>query len=62
MLYLVNKFDKKMKVNFEYMAKEDSLNIHLYDDLMNEVEKPKMQYHKIQMVIQHHYLIDELEN
>jgi hypothetical protein len=57
---LVHKFDKKMKVNFQYMAKEDSLNIYLYDDLMNEVGKPKKQYHKIQMKIHLHCLIDEL--
>ncbi len=59
---LAHKFERKMMVNFEYMAKEDSLNIHLYDDSMNEVEKLKTQYHKIQRVIQHHYLIDELQN
>jgi hypothetical protein len=41
MKYLVNKFDKKMKVNFVNMAKEYSLKIYLFDDLMNEVEKPK---------------------
>ncbi len=58
---LAHKFDKRMKVNFQYMAKEDSLNIYLYDDLMNEVERLKKRYHKIQMVIHFHYLIDELE-
>jgi hypothetical protein len=55
-----HKFDKKMKVNFVNMAKEDLLNIYLFDDLMNEVERPKKQYHKIQMVIHHYYSIDEL--
>jgi len=57
---LAHKFDKKMKVNFQYMATEDSLNIYLYDDLMHEVERPKMRYHKIQMIIHFHYSIDEL--
>ncbi len=57
-----HKFDKKKKVNFVNMAMEYSLNIYLYDDLMYEVEKPKKQYHKIQMVIHHYYLIDELNS
>ena len=43
------------------MAKEDSLNNHLYDDLMNEFEKLKKRYHKIQMVIHQHHLIDGLK-
>jgi hypothetical protein len=58
---LVHKFDKKMKANFQYTATEDSLNIYSYDDLMYEVEKPKKQCHKIQMVIHLHYSIGELK-
>ncbi len=58
---LVHIFDKNMKVNLEHMAKEDSLNIYSYDDLRFEIEKLKMQYHKIQMIIHHYYSIDELK-
>ncbi len=42
LLYLENKFDKKKKVNFVNMAMKYLLNIYLFDDLMNEVEKPKI--------------------
>jgi len=42
LLYLENKFDKKKKVNFVNMAMKYLLKIYLFDDLMNEVEKPKI--------------------
>jgi hypothetical protein len=58
---LEHKYDRKTRVNFEYVAKEDSLNIDSYDDLMNEVEKLKKRCHKIQRVIHHHRSIDELK-
>ena len=42
------KYDRKKKVNSEYMAKEDSLNILQYSDLMFEVEKQEKRCHRIQ--------------
>jgi hypothetical protein len=54
-------FDKNMKANCRYMAKEDSLNIYSFDDLMYVIEKLKMRYHKIQMIIPHYDSIDELK-
>jgi hypothetical protein len=61
LLYLVNKFDKKRKVNFQYMATEDSLNIYLYDDLMYEVEIPKIQCHKILLEVHRLHSTDGLK-
>ncbi len=50
-----------MKVNFEYMAMEDLLNIDLYGDLMCEVDKLEKRCHKIHMVIHNHCSNDELK-
>ncbi len=43
------------------MAKEDSLNIYLNDDLIDEIEKQEIRYHKTQMVIHLSYSNDELK-
>ena len=43
------------------MAMEDYENIELFDDLMNEVEKPKKQYRKIRLVIPDLGVLDELK-
>ena len=61
LLYLVNKYDKSMKEHFVYMAKEDSLNIHQFDDLDYESEKLKRLCRKIQLEFLREHSIDVLK-